>query len=189
MNNLSFIPTKIQGSYLLRRKLNIDERGTFSRIYCNKELNRINIEKPISQINFSETALKGTVRGMHFQLKPYQETKIVTCLKGSVFDVVVDLRYTSPTFLKWHSEILSSENKNSLVIPEGCAHGFQTLEQNCKLLYLHTEMYSPESERTIHIMDSILGINWPIKVSNLSNKDSRGAFINESFLEVLKNEM
>lgn len=188
-NKLSFALTTIKGVHLIKREPNKDTRGSFARIYCNKELKKINIKKTICQVNYSETILKGTVRGMHFQLNPYKEEKIVTCLRGSIFDVVVDLRYNSPTFLQWHAEILSSENNNSLAIPEGCAHGFQTLEDDCKLIYLHTEIYNPDFEGSINAMDPMVGINWPMPVSEISNKDANHPFIDELYLGVLKNEM
>lgn len=188
-NKLSYTPTKIKEVYLINRQLHQDSRGSFARIFCNEELKKINLKKPVSQINYSETSLKGTIRGMHFQLNPFKEEKIITCLSGSIFDVVIDLRYNSPTFLKWHSEILDSKNKNSLAIPEGCAHGFQALENDCKLIYLHTEKYNPDFEGCINAMDPMIGINWPMPVSDISSKDANHPFIDQSYLEFLKNEL
>ena len=186
-NKLFTTSTPIKGVNLIKRKLHEDNRGSFARIYCNEELKKL--DKSICQINFSQTRLKGTIRGMHFQLKPFSEEKIITCLNGSVFDVVVDLRYGSPTFLQWHAEILSSENNNSLLIPEGCAHGFQALENDCKLLYLHTELYNPDFEGSLNVMDPMIGINWPIPFSEISDKDANQPFIDKTYLGVFQNEM
>jgi len=183
------VPTSIDGVYRIEREIIHDTRGFFSRLYCSEELKKINFNSNISQVNYSFSKLKGTVRGMHFQINPHAETKIVTCLNGSVFDVAVDLRYGATTFLKWHAEVLSSENKNSLFIPEGFAHGFQTLSDDCQLLYLHSELYTPSSERSLNAMDPKIGINWPIQVSEISEKDINQPFINSSYIGISTNEM
>jgi len=126
----------------------------------------------------------GAVRGMHFQYPPYAETKIVTCLKGEIFDVAVDIRSHSPTFLQWHSEVLSSENHRSLLIPEGFAHGFQTLTDDCEILYLVTAPYASSFEGGLHPEDPAVSVKWPCKISQISEKDSAHRYITESFVGV-----
>jgi dTDP-4-dehydrorhamnose 3,5-epimerase len=130
--------SKLVGLQVITRKPIADARGWFERAYCADTFAELGISKAISQINRSFTAQKGSIRGMHFQTAPFAETKFVSCLRGEVFDVAVDLRAGSPTFLQWHGEILSAGNQRSLLIPEGFAHGFQTLSADCEMLYLHT---------------------------------------------------
>jgi dTDP-4-dehydrorhamnose 3,5-epimerase len=157
-----------------------DERGTFSRVYCQNELKKItNID--IKQINHSYTKEKGTVRGMHFQYEPDAEVKIIKCLQGSIFDVVIDLRKGSPTFLKHFSIELNSENKKMLYIPKGFAHGFQTLKDDTELLYLHSNIYTPKNEGALNIKDPLLDIKWPLNIINLSDKDKKHKFIDKNF--------
>lgn len=148
-----------------------DDRGIFTRVFCQNELRSILQNKPIVQINRSLTKRKGAIRGMHFQYSPKAETKIIQCLRGSVFDVMIDLRAGSPTLLKWHAEILSAQNMRMVLIPEGFAHGFQACEENCELLYLHTEFYHPECEGGIGHDDPAIGIKWPLEPIEISIKD------------------
>ena len=169
-------------------KLFADQRGKFIKTFHKSSFAKLGIETCFKEQYYS-VSYKNVIRGMHFQLKPFSEEKIITCLNGSVFDVVVDLRYGSPTFLQWHAEILSSENNNSLLIPEGCAHGFQALENDCKLLYLHTELYNPDFEGSLNVMDPMIGINWPIPFSEISDKDANQPFIDKTYLGVFQNEM
>ena len=133
------------------------------------------------QINHSRTAAVGTVRGMHFQNPPHAEMKLVRCLKGRVWDVAVDLRAGSPTFLRWHAEVLAADNARMLVVPEGCAHGFQVLEPESELLYLHTANYAPEAEGGVFCEDPRLGIAWPLPVEGLSRRDLSFAPIATNF--------
>jgi len=158
-----------------------DERGKFARFFCNEQLKDVLGERTIEQINYSLTVKKGTIRGMHFQYPPKAEVKLIRCLRGSVFDVMVDLRKGSGTFLEWYGEILSGENMKMLYIPEGFAHGFQTLEQNCEMLYLHTELYTPSSEGGVRYDDPAVGIQWPLKVSDLSDKDYKHLLLTSEF--------
>ncbi len=151
------------------------------RSFCKNELHDINNENEIVQINHSFTKLKGSVRGMHYQLPPHSEVKIVRCLKGSVLDVIVDLRKGSPTFLKHHGELLSQDNIKMMYIPEGFAHGFQTLEEDCELLYLHSEFYTPSSESAIRYDDPLVGIEWPLPVSDISERDKNHALLSNDF--------
>jgi len=162
-----FNDTPLPGVKLVQRKPVEDERGFFARFYCADEFRAAGLDKPIVQINHTFTRSKGAARGLHFQHPPHAETKLVSCLSGAVFDVVVDLRADSPSLLHWHGEILSAENRRSLLVPEGCAHGFQTLAENCELLYLHTAPFCPEAEGAVNITDPALAIEWPLPLSEL----------------------
>ncbi len=159
-----------------------DHRGAFSRLYCESELKEIIGNRHILQINYSQTSTLGAVRGLHFQRAPHAEMKLIRCVKGRVWDVAVDLRVGSPTFLQWHAEELSAENMRMLVIPEGCAHGFQVLEPNSELLYLHTAFYSKEAEGGVSSSDPRLGITWPLPVVDLSQRDSAYPYITDDFI-------
>ncbi len=171
----------IQGSYEIENYIFNDTRGIFERLFCQKELKDIISNKPIAQINLSETYKKGSVRGMHFQKPPKSEIKVVNCIQGSVFDVMIDLRRSSKTFLKWHAIELSQERNNMIIIPEGCAHGFQSLFDNSKLLYFHTEFYSPEYESGIKFDDPLININWPLDINNVSDRDMKHKYLETSF--------
>ncbi|MFX1590950.1 MAG: dTDP-4-dehydrorhamnose 3,5-epimerase family protein [Promethearchaeota archaeon] len=138
-------------------------------------------DKEIVQINNSVTKLKGSVRGMHFQYPPKAEIKIIKCIKGKVFDVAVDIRKNSTTFLEWHGEVLTEDNFIMLYIPQGFAHGFQTLEDNTELLYLHTEFYSPEFEGGLLYNDPILNITWPLDVADISQRDMKHPLLTDEF--------
>lgn len=178
------LKTEIAGLNVLQRMPLGDKRGYLERLFCNQELNEIISGKEIVQINHTLTASRGTVRGMHFQHPPHAEMKLITCLKGEVFDVAVDLRKDSPTFLKWHAEILNAENHKSLAIPEGFAHGFQTLADDCELIYLHTAAYESSAEGGVHPQDTRLSIKWPLPVHQLSPRDSAHSSLDESFIGV-----
>ncbi|MDR1896780.1 MAG: dTDP-4-dehydrorhamnose 3,5-epimerase [Prevotellaceae bacterium] len=163
--------TRINGVEVIHSRPFRDDRGFLNRIFCQEELAIIRSNIIIAQANHSMTALKGTVRGMHFQHPPHAEMKIVRCVKGSIFDVAVDLRKHSPTFLQWHGEILSSDNMKALVVPEGCAHGFQSLEDGIEMIYLHTKAYCKEAEETLRYDDPKVAIQWPLPVLHISVKD------------------
>ena len=164
-------PTKLAGLQVITRQPIVDSRGWFERAYCFDTFTQLGINKTISQINRSFTLQKGSVRGMHFQTTPLAETKFVSCLKGEVFDVAVDLRAGSPTFLEWHGEVLSADNQRSLLIPEGFAHGFQALSADCEMLYLHTQKFDPASSSGINPLDPKLAISWPLAVTEMSEGD------------------
>jgi len=164
--------TKITGVIVIRSEPFVDDRGFFNRIFCQKELEVIQPNIVIAQINHSMTRTRGSIRGMHFQYPPHAEMKIVRCVKGSIFDVAVDLRKDSPTFLQWHGEILSAENMKALVIPEGCAHGFQSLEDDIEMIYMSTAPYCKEAEYGIRFNEPKVGIQWPLPVTVISEKDS-----------------
>lgn len=181
---MEFISTPIIGLHLLKRSQKSDNRGFFERLFCQKTLSMILETRTIRQINHSFTATEGTVRGLHFQFPPHAEMKIVSCIKGEVFDIAVDLRRDSPTFLRYYSEILSEKNSLSMVIPEGFAHGFQTLTNDCELLYLHTADYCPHKEGALNALDPRLGIEWPRLILNRSYRDSQHEMISDKFLGI-----
>jgi len=176
--------TKINALRVIQRKPISDERGFFERLFCSEELKEITHGKEIVQINHSLSKLKGTVRGMHFQKHPYAEIKFVSCLKGKIFDVALDIRKESQTFLKYHAEILSEDNHRMLAIPEGFAHGFQALEDNCEVFYFITSPYQHQFEAGLNPIDPALDIHWPIGISEISAKDKNQNFINERFQEI-----
>ena len=163
--------TAIHGVLVAETQRIADQRGAFARLFCENELSAALNGRRIVQANLSSTANAGAVRGMHYQLPPHAEMKLVRCIKGRVWDVAVDLRSRSPTFLKWHAEELTSKNARMLIIPEGCAHGFQVLEGKSDLLYLHTAAYAPEAEGGVRHDDTILSISWPLPVTDLSDRD------------------
>lgn len=181
MVRFDFTPTPLAGLIVVQRKAIEDHRGFLSRFYCADEFREIGLNQPIAQINHTLTRNKGAVRGLHFQYPPYAETKLVSCLQGEIFDVAVDLRNDSPTFLHWHGAVLSAKNRQSLLIPEGFAHGFQALSEDCELIYLHTTAYHPESEGALNVTDPKLGIAWPLAIAEISEKDCKHKLIGQDF--------
>lgn len=173
--------TSLDGLCVLQRKPLGDSRGYLERLFCGEELHALIPGKHIVQINRTFTGSRGTVRGMHFQLPPHAEIKFVSCLRGEVFDVAVDLRHNSPTFLRWHAEVLSADNHKTLVIPEGFAHGFQTLTDDCEMLYFHTAAYQPDAERGVNAQDLRLAIQWPLTLTGLSPRDAAHPFLDDRF--------
>lgn len=171
----------IAGLQVIQRQPLGDERGYLERMFCSKELQPIIGTRQISQINHTKTARRGTVRGMHLQYPPHAEMKLVSCLRGEVFDVAIDLRQDSPSFLKWHAEILSEDNHKTFVIPEGFAHGFQTLTPDCEMLYFHTTDYNTEAEGALNALDPRLAINWPQPISDRSERDKNHAMLTDDF--------
>ena len=181
MSRFNFTKTSLHELLVVQRKTIDDHRGFLSRFYCMDEFLEADINASIVQMNHTLTRKRGAVRGLHFQKPPHAEAKMVSCLKGEVWDVAVDLRRDSPTFLKWHGEILSAENRRSLLIPKGFAHGFQTLLEDCELIYLHTERYHPESENALNVLDPKLDIKWPLELKDLSERDTNHPFIDNNF--------
>ena len=171
--NIEFSKLDLDGAFELKSKKKLDQRGWFARLFCQKELFLINKGKNIVQINSSYSKKKGTIRGLHFQKSPFQEDKVVRCISGEVFDVIVDIRANSKTFGQWRSLILSSKKMNAIYIPKGFAHGYQTLSNNCQILYFHTEFYKKESENGFSYNSPFLNIKWPLKITNISKKDSK----------------
>ena len=178
---MNIISLPIDGAKIIETDWRKDPRGGFARLFCENELASVLEGRKIKQINQSKTASVGAVRGMHFQYAPDAEMKFVRCLKGQVFDVFVDLRQNSKTYLKWHGEILSAENARMLVIPEGCAHGFQVMEANSELLYLHTAVYAPANEAGILFNDPKIGIKWPLDFTDISDRDRQHNIIDQDF--------
>jgi len=160
------------GLSVVARTLRADTRGFFSRLFCAEELAAVGFDAPIAQINQTLTRKRGAVRGLHFQYPPHAEIKFVSVVRGEIFDVAVDLRRGSPTFLRWHAQILSAENRLSLLIPRGFAHGFQTLSEDCELLYLHSHAYAPHAEAGIHPKDPAIAVQWPLEFTEISQRDS-----------------
>ena len=158
-----------------------DARGAFSRLFCERELAAVIGGRRIVQVNHSRTLAKGAIRGLHYQHPPHAEMKLVRCIKGRVWDVAVDLRRGSPTFLRWHAEELTPGNGRMLVVPEGCAHGFQVLEESSEMLYLHTDFYLPEAEGGLAYNDPKLAIPWPLAATDLSENDHRREPITHDF--------
>jgi dTDP-4-dehydrorhamnose 3,5-epimerase len=176
-----FTPSGMAGSFVIDVDPFTDERGWFARFYCKNEFEKIGHNKEWVQLNHSSTNKKGTIRGMHFQKRPFGEIKMVKCIAGSIYDVIVDLRKGSFTFLQWFGIILSAENKKMLYIPEGFAHGFQCLEDHCELIYHHSEFYTPEAEAGIPFDDPKINIQWPLPATNLSVRDKNHPYLNENF--------
>lgn len=158
-----------------------DTRGWFSRTFCSDEFKSIGFTESWVQHNHSFTVKKGSIRGMHYQINPACETKLVRCIAGRVFDVAVDLRPSSQTYLKWHAEELSADNGKMILIPKGFAHGFQTLSNNCELLYCHTQAYKPEYEAGLNYLDEALNISWPLEITEISDRDRKHPYINTNF--------
>lgn len=181
MARFEFFDIPLTGAKVIQRKPIEDSRGFLSRFFCADEFQKAGLKNGISQINHTLTRQKGTVRGFHFQYPPYAETKIVSCLNGEVFDVAVDFRKDSPTFLQWYGEVLSKKNQRSFFIPEGFAHGFQTLTEDCELIYLHTASYVKDAEGALNVLDAKLNINWPLPISALSERDRNHPFIDQSY--------
>lgn len=168
----TFHPTALDGAVIAERHPRRDDRGYLERIFAPEEFTKITLGRTIQQINHTLTRQAGAARGLHFQHPPYAEAKLVSCLRGQVFDVAVDLRAGSPTFLQWHGEILSDSNFRSFLIPEGFAHGFQTLSDDCELLYLHSASYNKDAEGGLHPEEPRIGIRWPREITELSARDT-----------------
>jgi dTDP-4-dehydrorhamnose 3,5-epimerase len=181
MNRFQIDDLPLEGLKLVERIVLGDRRGFLARLFCAEELRAAGWQQPIAQINHTHTAIRGTVRGMHFQNPPHAEMKLVTCIRGSVWDVAVDLRVGSPTMLHWHAEELSSANHRALLIPEGFAHGFQALTEDVELVYVHSCAYVPASESGLHPQDPRLDVSWPLPVQGLSARDSSHPFIPPTF--------
>lgn len=176
-----FHQTPLEGSYLIELEPFQDERGWFARFYCKEEFAQIGHSREWVQLNHSMTYKKGSLRGMHFQLPPYREIKMVRCVSGAVYDVIIDLRADSPGFLKWYGTELSEDNRRMLYIPEGFAHGFQCLTDNCGLIYHHSEYYKPGSEGGIRFDDPRIAIQWPLPVTGISVRDRSHPFLDNNF--------
>ncbi|MDR1964570.1 MAG: dTDP-4-dehydrorhamnose 3,5-epimerase family protein [Planctomycetaceae bacterium] len=178
---MKFTPLLQKGAYQIELEPYGDERGQFTRLFCAKEWQEIGLTKPIVNINHSYTQQKGTIRGLHFQYPPDCEIKIVKCIRGAVWDCVVDVRLDSPTFLKWDAIELTQENNKMILIPEGFAHGFQTLTDNAEMIYFHTNFYAPNNEGGLRFDDPCLQISWLLPPENVSERDRQYQWITSEF--------
>ena len=174
-------PTPLEGVYLIDIEKKGDERGFFARAFCTEEFREAGLETTYVQANDSLSIEQGTLRGMHYQLPPFAETKLVKCISGSVYDVVVDLRKDSPSFKKWTGAVLTAENRTMMYVPEGCAHGFLTLEPNSEVFYLVSALYSPEYEKGVRWNDPTFNIAWPEEPKAISKRDSSHPDFNPSY--------
>ena len=181
MSRFALIPTPINDLQVIERKPVGDSRGFLERLFCQEKVGQLLHGKTIRQINHTFTQTRGAVRGLHFQYPPHAEIKIVTCLRGEVWDVAVDLRRGSPTFLKHHVVLLTEDNHQSYLIPEGFAHGFQTLTPDCQMLYFHTADYKAEAEDSLNALDPRLAIDWPEPITERSERDKNCPMLTDDF--------
>lgn len=172
MSRFTLTPLPLEGLTRVDGRPIGDARGSLTRVFCAEDLAEAGWIWPIAQINRTVTDQPGTVRGIHFQYPPHTEAKLVTCLRGAVFDVAVDLRHGSPTFLHWHAETLTDETVSALLIPPGFAHGFQTLRDGVELLYCHSQPYAASAEGGLSPTDPRLSIAWPMPIATLSARDA-----------------
>ncbi|HWQ42732.1 MAG TPA: dTDP-4-dehydrorhamnose 3,5-epimerase [Desulfosporosinus sp.] len=166
-----FTETSLPGAYIIELDTICDERGFFARTWCAKEFAKHGLNTNLVQCNISFNAYRGTLRGMHYQISPHEEAKVVSCIAGSIYDVILDLRADSPTFRRWQAFELSASNRRMLYIPEGCAHGFQTLQDDTTVFYQMSEFYHPEYSRGMRWDDSAFSIEWPVSSLIISEKD------------------
>lgn len=184
MGRMKFHRTPLRDLVLVETPSVQDERGRFTRLFCEQEYAELRPGLHFTQINLSTTSHKGTVRGMHYQSPPTAEAKLIRCLRGRVFDVAVDLRAGSPTFLHWHGVELGEDGPIQFFIPEGFAHGFQALTDDAQLLYLHTVAWSREHEGGLRYNDPAISIAWPLQVTQISEKDRQAPLMNDTFAGV-----
>ena len=181
MSHIAMTDLPLSGLKLIERQRVGDHRGSLIRLFCAQDLYQVGWVKPIAQINHTCTTKRGTLRGMHFQRPPYAEMKLVSCIKGEVWDVAVDVRVGSATFLHWHAELLTAQNRRAMLIPEGFAHGFQALSDDVELLYCHSAPYVLQSEVALNAQDPQLAIPWPLEISEISLRDKNHSFISPNF--------
>jgi len=184
LNRFVVTDLTLVGLKLVERQCLGDARGFLSRLFCAEELGAAGWNQPVVQINHTYTARCGTVRGMHFQFPPHVEMKLVSCIHGEVWDVAVDMRTGSKTFLRWHAERLSAANGRAMLIPEGFAHGFQALSDDVELLYCHSAAYNSEAEAGLNPTDPKLAIVWPLQIAEVSARDAQHPMLNEQFAGV-----
>jgi len=166
-----FTETRVKGAFVIDLERRTDHRGLFARVWCQHEFEARGLTARLAQVNVSFNPFKGTLRGMHLQASPHEEAKVVSCTRGAIYDVVLDLRQGSPTYLRWDAVELTDANRRMLYVHAGCAHGFQTLEDETGLLYLMSEFYSPEDARGVRYDDPAFGIRWPLAVESISDRD------------------
>ena len=178
---LRIADTKIRGLHIVEGAPVSDSRGSFARLFCADELSSLLGGRAIVQINQSKTNQVGAIRGLHFQYSPKAEMKFVRCLRGKVWDVSLDLRAGSASFMQWHAQELSADNNMMMVIPEGCAHGFQVLEAESELLYLHTAFYDASAEGAVLYNDPLPAISWPLSPADISVRDASHPLLDQNF--------
>jgi dTDP-4-dehydrorhamnose 3,5-epimerase len=178
-----FTETKLKGAFTIEIKKLEDDRGFFGRAWCAREFEEHGLKANICQINTSLTKKKGTIRGMHFQVAPYHESKFVRCTHGRIYDVIIDLRPDSPTFMQWTGNELSRENNKMIFVPENFAHGFVSMTDDCEIYYPVTEFYAPGAEQGIRYDDGAFNINWPVKIEVVSEKDRNHPDFNPASLK------
>ncbi len=176
---MKFVETELKGAFIVEPEILEDERGLFARTWCRKEFEQQGLNPNVNQCNISFNRYKGTLRGMHYQASPFEEAKIVRCTMGTIYDVIVDLRPDSKTFVQWTAVELSAENRKMIYIPEGFAHGFLTLVDRTEVFYQMSEFYAPEHAMGVRWNDPSFNIKWPIDVKVISEKDSK--FLNFRF--------
>lgn len=178
---MKFLETILKGAFIIIPDCIEDERGFFARIFCRHEFEEHGLNPDLSQCNISFNKQRGTLRGMHYQIAPYAEVKLVRCTAGAIFDVIIDLRPDSPTFKQWFTQELTHENRLQIYIPEGFAHGFQTLADNSEVFYQHSVFHSPDHERGLRFDDPSFKIKWPLDVSSISERDLSHAPVDVNF--------
>ncbi len=181
MSRLVCTPLPLAGLVRVQRQPAQDARGFFERMFCAQELAAAGWTQPIAQVNRSLTRQRASVRGLHYQRPPHAEMKLVSCVRGAVWDVAVDLRAGSPTFLRWHAERLDADTSCALLIPPGFAHGFQAQTDDAELLYCHSAPHVPAAEAGLHPLDARLAIAWPLPVQGLSARDASHAWLTDEF--------
>jgi dTDP-4-dehydrorhamnose 3,5-epimerase len=174
---MRFTGTAIRGAFIVEPELIEDERGFFSRLWSEEEFAKQGLTPRVVQCNTSFNKRRGTLRGMHYQVSPHEEAKLVRCIKGAIYDVIVDLRTDSESFHKWIAVELTAQNRRMLFIPAGCAHGFQTLEDDTEVTYQMSEYYHPESACGLRWNDPALGIDWPLEVTVISQRDKEHSLL------------
>ena len=176
-NHLTFKETYIQNLFVVKLTPFSDVRGEFIRFFCENEFKEIGLDKKIVNVNYSKTLHKGDVRGMHYQEDPYSETKIVKCIRGSIYDVAIDLRKESKTYLQYFGIELNDSNNKMLYVPDGFAHGFQALSDNTEIIYFNTKHYHPEYGKGVNAVEPSVNIKWPLPIRNQSDKDKDIKFL------------
>ncbi len=179
---MKFHPLEIDGAYLIEFTPHGDDRGSFTRVFCADTISQnTGFKSPLKNVNHSITTSKGSIRGLRYQIAPALEAKIIRCLKGSAYDVFVDLRQDSKTFMQVVTNEFSGDDNKAVFIPEGCAHGFQTLSNNTEIMYMTSVNYNKECERTVNYSDPLLNINFPLEVSDISEHDKNIPFLDKDF--------
>jgi len=179
---MKFTETFLEGVFMIELEKIEDERGYFARIFDSKKFEVLGLSSKISQISISNNKIKGTIRGMHYQINPFEEDKIIHCIKGKIFDVIIDLRPKSKTFKKWIGVDLTSKNNKIIYIPKGMAHGFQTLENNTEIIYQISEFFMPKFANGVRWDDPAFKIKWPLKPTIISEKDRNYEFFNDKII-------